>query len=177
MPAFSIHECNVMTAERFIQVFGGVFEHSPWVAQRAAALRPFQTLTQLHQTMAKIVRDASLDERIRLIQAHPELAGKSAIRGELTTESSREQRGAGLDQCSPEEFAEIQDLNQRYNDKFGFPFVIAVKGHDRTSILSHFRQRLDHDKDTEIDECIEQIIHIAGFRLLDLICDECIVDK
>ena len=168
---FSISELNSMSEYQFTQALGAIFEHSPWVAQRAAERRPFQTVAQLHQAMATVVRDAHLDERIKLIRAHPELAGKAAMRGELTVESTREQRGAGLDQCSPEEFAEVQDLNQRYNDKFGFPFVIAVKGHDRYSILSHFRQRLDNDKVAEANECIEQIIKIGGFRLSDAVSE------
>ncbi|MFZ6773556.1 2-oxo-4-hydroxy-4-carboxy-5-ureidoimidazoline decarboxylase [Undibacterium sp. SXout7W] len=168
---FSINELNSMSVDQFTQALGAIFEHSPWVAQCAAELRPFQTIAQLHQAMATVVRDAHVDERIKLIRAHPELAGKAAMRGELTVESTREQRGAGLDQCSPEEFAEVQDLNQRYNDKFGFPFVIAVKGHDRHSILSHFRKRLGNDKETEVNECIEQIIKIGGFRLSDAISE------
>ena len=108
-------------------------------------------------------------ERLRLIRAHPELAGKAAVRGELTDESTREQKGAGLDQCSAEEFERMQELNRRYNEKFGFPFVIAVKGHDRHSILRAFAERLENPPAAEAAECIEQIIRIGGFRLADAI--------
>lgn len=166
---FSIDALNAMSQEEFTAALGAIFEHSPWVAQRAAARRPFAGVQQLHDAMADAVRAASEAERIALIRAHPELAGKAAVRGELTEESTREQKGAGLDQCSPEEFAQLQDLNSRYNEKFGFPFVIAVKGHNRQSILDNFRRRLENDRDAEAKECIEQIIRIGGFRLADAV--------
>lgn len=163
----SLAALNAMSAAEFTSTLGAIFEHSPWVAERAAAKRPFASVQQLHDAMAAAVHDAAEDERLALIRAHPELAGKAAVRGELTEESTREQKGAGLDQCSPEEFARMQDLNQRYNDKFGFPFVIAVKGHDRHSILDNFARRLENPRDVEAKECIEQIIRIGGFRLAD----------
>jgi 2-oxo-4-hydroxy-4-carboxy-5-ureidoimidazoline decarboxylase len=104
-----------------------------------------------------------------MIRAYPELAGKAAVRGELTDESTCEQKGAGLDQCNVEEFERMQDLNRRYNEKFGFPFVIAVKGHDRHSILRAFAERLDNAPTEEAAECIDQIIRIGGFRLADAV--------
>jgi 2-oxo-4-hydroxy-4-carboxy-5-ureidoimidazoline decarboxylase len=163
----SLDTLNAMSVADFTATLGAIFEHSPWVAERAAARRPFASVQQLHEAMADAVRGAAEEERIALIRAHPELAGKAAVRGELTEESTREQKGAGLDQCSPEEFARMQDLNQRYNEKFGFPFVIAVKGHDRHSILDNFARRLENQRDAEAKECIEQIIRIGGFRLAD----------
>jgi 2-oxo-4-hydroxy-4-carboxy-5-ureidoimidazoline decarboxylase len=166
---FSLASLNTMSAAAFTDALGAIFEHSPWVAQRAAADRPFSSVADLHAAMANVVRHAPDEEKLALIRAHPELAGKAAMRGELTVESTREQRGAGLDQCSPEEFAQVQDLNQRYNAKFGFPFVIAVKGHDRHSILAHFTRRLENDQAVEANECIEQIIKIGGFRLHDIV--------
>jgi 2-oxo-4-hydroxy-4-carboxy-5-ureidoimidazoline decarboxylase len=162
---FSLAAVNAMSPEQFVNALGAIFEHSPWVAQRAAEKRPFRTLQQLHDAMAAAVRAADADERIKLIRAHPELAGKAAMRGELTEESAREQHGAGLDQCTPEQLAQVQQLNRRYNEKFGFPFVIAVKGHDRHSILMQFAKRLENDRNTEVHESIEQIIKIGGFRL------------
>jgi 2-oxo-4-hydroxy-4-carboxy-5-ureidoimidazoline decarboxylase len=165
----SLDELNTMSPADFTARLGAIFEHSPWVAERAAGRRPFASALQLHQAMADVVRSASDDERLRLIRAHPELAGKAAVRGELTDESTREQKGAGLDQCSPEEFERMQDLNRRYNEKFGFPFVIAVKGHDRHSILQHFARRLENAREVEAAECIEQIIRIGGFRLADAV--------
>lgn len=166
---FSLDALNAMTADEFTAALAAIFEHSPWVAERAAAKRPFADVAQLHAAMADAVRGASEAERLRLIRAHPELAGKAAVRGELTEESTREQKGAGLDQCSPEEFERLQALNRRYNEKFGFPFVIAVKGHDRSSILKHFASRLENDRDAEARECIEQIIKIGGFRLDEIV--------
>lgn len=166
---FSLHALNTMSAEEFTSALGAIFEHSPWVAERAAAQRPFHDVSELHAAMADVVRSASDTERLRLIRAHPELAGKAAVRGELTDESTREQKGAGLNQCTPEEFARMQDLNQRYNEKFGFPFVIAVKGHDRQSILRHFAARLENAREAEANECIEQIIRIGAFRLSDTV--------
>lgn len=164
---FSLDALNAMTVEEFTSALGAIFEHSPWVVQRAAAQRPFRDVAQLHAAMADVVRNAPEPERLQLIRAHPELAGKAAVRGELTEESTREQKGAGLDQCSPEEFERMQQLNREYNEKFGFPFVIAVKGHNRQSILQNFAARLQNDRDTEAKECIEQIIRIGGFRLAD----------
>ncbi len=166
---FSIAALNAMTAKEFTDALGAIFEHSPWVAERAAARRPFADVSQLHHAMADAVRHAGEEECVLLIRAHPELAGKAAVRGELTEESTREQKGAGLDQCSAEEFAQLQELNRRYNEKFGFPFVIAVKGHDRQSILHHFARRLENERDVEVRECIEQIIRIGGFRLADVV--------
>ncbi len=166
---FSLDALNTMTQDEFTAALGAIFEHSPWVAQRAAACRPFNSVQQLHAAMADAVRNAQEEERLQLIRAHPELAGKAAVRGELTEESTREQKGAGLDQCSADEFAHLQQLNRDYNDKFGFPFVIAVKGHNRQSILENFSRRLANDRDTEAKECIEQIIRIGGFRLADAV--------
>jgi len=167
----TLAELNAMPAAGFTARLGAIFEHSPWVAERAAARRPFASVEQLHAAMADAVRSASEDERLRLICAHPELAGRAAVRGELTDESTREQKGAGLDRCSAEEFERMQDLNRRYNEKFGFPFVIAVKGHDRHSILRAFAQRLENARDVEAGECIEQIIRIGGFRLADAVAE------
>jgi 2-oxo-4-hydroxy-4-carboxy-5-ureidoimidazoline decarboxylase len=166
---FTLAALNAMTQEEFTAALGAIFEHSPWVAQRAAAKRPFASVQELHAAMADAVRNAAEEERIALIRAHPELAGKAAVRGELTEESTREQKGAGLDRCSPEEFARLQHLNSSYNEKFGFPFVIAVKGHDRQSILDNFERRLGNERDAEARECIEQIIKIGGFRLEDAV--------
>jgi 2-oxo-4-hydroxy-4-carboxy-5-ureidoimidazoline decarboxylase len=166
---YSLDALNAMSAAEFTSALGAIFEHSPWVAQRAAEKRPFHSVQQLHAAMADAVRNASDEERLALIRAHPELAGRAAVRGELTAESTREQKGAGLDQCSPDEYQRMQELNRRYNEKFGFPFVIAVKGHDRQSILAHFARRLENDRDTEARECIEQIVRIGGFRLADAV--------
>jgi 2-oxo-4-hydroxy-4-carboxy-5-ureidoimidazoline decarboxylase len=166
---FSLESLNAISAEEFTSALGAIFEHSPWVAAGAASQRPFRDVAALHAAMADVVRNAPEEQRLQLIRAHPELAGKAAVRGELTDESTREQKGAGLDQCSPEEFNRLQELNRQYNEKFGFPFVIAVKGHDRQSILANFSARLQNERDAESKECIEQIIRIGGFRLEDAV--------
>lgn len=104
-----------------------------------------------------------------MLRAHPELAGRAAVRGELTPDSANEQSGAGLAQCSPAEFAHITELNRRYNDKFGFPFILAVKGYDRAGILREFARRVEGDRRAEIEECLAQIARIARFRLDTLV--------
>jgi 2-oxo-4-hydroxy-4-carboxy-5-ureidoimidazoline decarboxylase len=165
----TISALNAMSQEEFTAALGGIYERSPWFAMRAAAHRPFKDLQQLQEVMANEVRCAPLEERMQLILAHPELAGKAAVRGELTEESTREQKGAGLDQCSAEEFAQLQDLNRRYRDKFGFPFIVAVKGHSRQSILKNMAERLGNEREAEATESIEQIIRIGSFRIADLV--------
>ncbi len=148
--------------------FGGVYESSPWVAD---AVWPEVTtgnadeLESLQSLMRDVIDNAGREKQMALVCAHPELAGRAAIAGEMTDESKSEQKGAGLDQCSPEEFAEFMTLNVRYNEKFGFPFIIAVKGHDRKSILLAFRKRIENDIETEFKTALEQIHRIAAIRL------------
>ena len=108
-------------------------------------------------------------EQLALLRAHPELAGKAAVRGELTADSTQEQSGAGLSQCSPEEFALLTDLNRRYNAKFGFPFILAVKGYDRAGIIREFARRVEQDRAAEFAECLAQIARITRFRLEALV--------
>jgi beta-ureidopropionase / N-carbamoyl-L-amino-acid hydrolase len=119
---------NTCDAATFVDTLHGIYEHSPWIPERAAAQRPFASLTALKIAMQAVVRNASVDEQLGLIRAHPELAGKAAVAGQLTKESTGEQAKAGLNLCSPEEFATLQKLNADYNAKFGFPFILAVKG-------------------------------------------------
>lgn len=149
----------------FVTALGGIFEHSPWVAEHVVAQRPFASVEALHAAMCAAVAGAGETLQMALIRAHPQLAGKAAIRGELTAASTSEQRGAGLDQCSPEEFAEITRLNADYEARFGFPFILAVKGHTRTSIIANMRARLGHAREAEIAEALAQIERIARFRL------------
>ncbi|NEX62562.1 2-oxo-4-hydroxy-4-carboxy-5-ureidoimidazoline decarboxylase [Noviherbaspirillum galbum] len=160
---------NAMPPEVFAATLGAIYEHSPWFAERAAEKRPFDDLEQLQAAMASEVCNAAVREQLDLLLAHPELAGKAAIRGELTAESTREQKGAGLDQCTPEEFDRLQALNRAYREKFGFPFIIAVKGHTRQSILAAMSSRLQHDRERELRECVEQVIQIGRFRIAELV--------
>jgi len=167
----SLQELNALPAPQFVAALAGVFERSPWVAERVASARPFASVPQLHAAMCAAVGSASLDEQLALIRGHPELAGRAAIRGELTPESTREQQGAGLAACSPQEFARLQELNAAYSRKFGFPFVLAVKGHTRASVLEALQQRVGHGLEEERATALREIGRIARFRLAELLAD------
>ncbi|MEP7207065.1 MAG: 2-oxo-4-hydroxy-4-carboxy-5-ureidoimidazoline decarboxylase [Casimicrobiaceae bacterium] len=158
-------ELNAMEQAAWVAALGGVFEHSPWVAEGVWSRRPFASIDALHAAMVAVVDAAGEARQLALLRAHPELAGKAAVRGELTVESRTEQAGAGLDQCSSDEFGRLQALNSRYNDKFGFPFIVAVKGLDRAGILRELARRLEHDRGIEFAECLRQVARIARFRL------------
>ena len=162
-------DLNRMDRGAFVTALGGVFEHSPWVAERCFGDRPFASIGALHAAMVAAMDRALASEQVTLLQAHPELAGKAAIRDELTDDSTREQDGAGLDQCSPSEYARITELNRRYNAKFGFPFIFAVKGKDREGILREFARRVELNRPTEFAEALRQVARIARFRLEALI--------
>jgi 2-oxo-4-hydroxy-4-carboxy-5-ureidoimidazoline decarboxylase len=162
-------ELQGLDRSAFNASLGGIFEHSPWVAQRAFDAGPFGSVDAVHAAMLRVVRDATRDEQLALLRAHPELAGKAAIRGELTTDSTQEQSGAGLDRCTPEEFAQITALNARYNATFGFPFIVAVKGLDRAAILREFARRADNPVEIEFAEALKQVARITRFRLEALI--------
>jgi len=164
----TLTDLNALPASEFVSRLGGIFEHSPWVAERSASRRPFASVEALHQAMCAAVAAASDAERMALIRAHPELAGRAAIRGELTKASRQEQSSAGLDQCSVEEYAELTTLNNAYRERFGFPFILAVRGHTRQSIIAAMRARLGNPRDAEIMEALHQIERIAWFRLNDM---------
>ena len=162
-------ELNDLSQEQFTAILGGIFEHSPWIAAASWSQRPFCDVEALHAAMCRVLADADDEAKLRLIRAHPELAGRAAIRGELTEASSREQSGAGLDQCSAEEFAELTRLNRAYNERFGFPFILAVRGHTRSSIIANMAERLGNSRETEIATALAQIERIALLRLRDLL--------
>lgn len=158
-------ELSTLSQDAFTRQLEAVFEHSPWVPRRAWRARPFADLPALHQAMMAVVLEASPAEQLSLIRAHPELAGREARAGTLTQASTGEQRGAGLDQCSAAELLQLRTLNRRYRERFGFPFVIAVKGRDRHQIMAAMAARLNHDPQVEQATCLEQIGQIALFRL------------
>ncbi|HEY8025447.1 MAG TPA: allantoate amidohydrolase [Burkholderiaceae bacterium] len=165
---------NRCSTEQLVETLHGIYEHSPWIAERAAALRPFANLTALKLAMQKTVRQAGREAQLGLIRAHPELAGKAAVAGTLTKESTGEQAKAGLNLCSAEEFATLQQLNADYNTKFGFPFILAVKGPaglglTRQAIIATFTRRLKNQLDDEFSENLRQIDRIAELRLNDLL--------
>ncbi len=167
--SLNLEHLNTCDEQEFINHLAGIFEHSPWVAEQVVALRPFVSVDSLHASMVAAVANSSEQAKLTLIRIHPELAGKEVETGQLTAESSREQRGAGLDQCSAEELAQLRALNQAYRERFGFPFVIAVSGLDRRQILQQMQQRLANAKPQELDTSIEQIGRIAQIRLDQLI--------
>lgn len=161
----ALAELSALPQAAFVARLDGIFEHSPWIAERAWAARPFATVDQLHGAMLAVLDAADDDERLGLICAHPELAGKEAEEGTLTTASTGEQRGAGLDQCSKEELQRLRDLNAAYRERFGFPFVIAVKGLSRYQIIDAVEARRHNDRATEFAACLREIGKIARFRL------------
>ncbi|QIM49899.1 2-oxo-4-hydroxy-4-carboxy-5-ureidoimidazoline decarboxylase [Pusillimonas sp. DMV24BSW_D] len=165
----SLSELNQLPEADFVKLLGGIFEHSPWVAEGAVSARPYKSVAELHAAMVKQIEGAGEQAQLKLIRAHPELAGKAAVRGELTEESTSEQAGAGLDQCSPQEYARLTELNEAYNKKFGFPFILAVKGYDRAGIIQQFERRLQLSVEDEKRESLQQIYKIGGFRLNDLV--------
>ena len=153
----------------FVQRYGGVYEHSPWIAESSWLLgRSATTAAQLSAIMSQVVDQAEKNQRLALIRAHPDLAGRLAIAGELTAASSDEQASAGLDQCSSEEFAELQQLNQAYREKFSFPFVMAVKNSHRHKIIAAFKSRLENSYEEEFEHAIFEIHQIARLRLEQL---------
>lgn len=169
--AVTLDALNRLPVDEFTEALGAIFEHSPWVAEQAAAQRPFADVNALHAAMVGVIEAAGAAAQVALIRAHPELGGKLAVRGELTAESTQEQAGAGLNQCSPEEFATFTELNRRYGEKFGFPFILAVRGHNRQSIISEFTRRIELSLEAEQAESLRQIYRIGLFRLQDLVQD------
>ncbi len=147
----------------YVTRFGGVYEHSPWVAEQAFDMGP-PAPKDLPSVMRNIVEDAGQEAQLALLRAHPDLAGKLAKSGALTAESSAEQASAGLDQCSEEEFAEFTALNARYKERFGFPYILAVRGRTRQDILENFRTRVDNPPEVEFREALDQVHQIAALR-------------
>ena len=158
--------------DAFVGRYGGLYEHSPWVAEETFEIaEEIDDANELVRTFQKCVDQASNERKLTLIRAHPDLAGKAALRGKLTAESSTEQASAGIDQCSQKEYEQFQELNLRYKDKFGFPFVMAVRDSNRQEILAAFASRLENDTQTEFDTAISEIHKIASMRLQELVND------
>lgn len=157
-----------MSEGDFVARFGGVYEHSPWIAlatyQGGLSLQ-HDTVEGLAAAMADTFAHADRDRQMAVVRAHPDLAGKAARQGELTQESTTEQAGAGIDQCTPGEFERFQRYNSEYTRKFGFPFIMAVKGSNRHAILGAFEERLNNDFETEFQRALAEINKIARFRL------------
>jgi len=154
---------NAMTPAEFIAAFGGVAEHSPWVAREAQSFRPFRNRDEMVLHFERALRSANRDAQLALIRAHPDLAD----RARLTEDSSREQAGAGLTSLTAEEFARFTDLNTRYRRRFGFPFIFAVKGATKHMILESFASRVNNDPEQEFAMAISQVCRIFRFRIED----------
>ncbi len=168
----TLEQLNSASHEEAAQMLDGLYEHSPWIAEQALVQRPFRTLAQLKHAMTQVLAQAGREAQLKLIRAHPELAGKAMISNTLTTESSHEQTQAGLTHCTPEEFAKIQQLNADYNTKFGWPFILAVRGPrgtglNKTQIIETFERRLHGHPDFELAECLRNIHRIVEIRLND----------
>jgi 2-oxo-4-hydroxy-4-carboxy-5-ureidoimidazoline decarboxylase len=157
----SLGALNAMDREAFVAVLGWIFEHSPWVAERAWELRPFSSFERLHRAMTQIVAASSAADQLALIRAHPDLGA----RARMSAASEGEQAGAGLDRLTAAEFRRLQQWNAAYREKFGFPFIYAVKGSGKQEILTALERRLDESPEAERATALEQIYRIAQFRL------------
>ncbi len=163
-----IKTTNRIDRAEFVENFEAIFEHSPWVAERAFHARPFGSIDELHAAMAREVEEASRDEQLALLRAHPDLAGKEAQAGTMTRSSVAEQASAALDRLTASEMKRIRELNAAYRDKHGFPFIIAVRHYTKDGILHEFERRLSNDTVTELAEGLSQIFAIARLRLRTL---------
>jgi OHCU decarboxylase len=169
-PAMTTAPASQMTRETFVSEFGGIFEHSAWIAEGAFDLElgPTHDNAQgVHQALARIFRSATEEQRLGVLTAHPDLAGKLAAAKRLTAESTAEQAAAGLDALTAEEHASFTNLNNAYTTKFGFPFIIAVRDNTKASIMAAFKRRISNDRDVEFSEACKQVERIAELRLIE----------
>lgn len=156
---------NSMDKAPFVQMLGGVFEHTPWIAERAFEARPFTSLDSLHKAMVQAVKQSTLEEQLGLLRAHPELAGKDAQKGTMTSTSTEEQAGVGLTALTHVEMERIAHLNRDYRAKFGFPFIIAARRHSKAGIFAEFERRLNNEVATEFANALAQVFIITRLRL------------
>lgn len=167
----SIEDINQMDQKRFISELGPIFENSSWIAEGAWEKRPFDDIDGLHAAFLAVVRNAPEDRRFALIQAHPDLAGKAALAGELTDESASEQASAGLDRLSPEEYERFHKLNAAYRKKFDLPYVVCVRDNTKETIFAGAEKRLTNTRDEEVEAALGEISRISRLRLEDLVQD------
>jgi len=166
-----ISELNALDQASFIALLANIYEHSPWVAECASFQRPYTEIASLATAMRECVRSADRSVQLTLIRAHPELAGKLAIKGSLTAASRSEQAAAGLNNCTAEEFALLSSLNRTYQERFNFPFIVAVRDMNKARIIAGMEARLTNTVDQEIVTALNEIGRIANFRLYDMIAD------
>lgn len=162
---YSLQVINEMEKAEFINNVGWVFEHSPWIANKAWDYKPFESIEMLHEIMVQVVKDASIQDQLDLIRAHPDLGSRI----KMTDSSIKEQQGAGLDQLSDEEYQSFAALNKEYINKFQFPFILAVKGHTKKSIYERMTTRMNHSLEEEFQTALLEIFAISNFRLQDII--------
>ena len=156
-----------LSETEFTEVFGNIFENARWIAKKLYRQKPFKNFEDLSQKMLAIFEDANNEDKLKILISHPDLADKTKV-DSLTVDSNKEQNNAKLDQCTEEEFNEFKNLNLKYKKKFGFPFIIAVKGKGKSEILDNFRKRISLDKKIEFNEAIIQVKQIANLRLNEL---------
>ena len=161
----SIAKVNLLLENDFIDIFGNVFEKTNWIANKAFNLKPYKNFNELMSTLIKIYENSSKEDCLKIFNRHPELA----IEKKLTEDSRKEQKNANLNRCNNEEFSEFQNLNYDYKKKFGFPFIIAVKGRNKNEILTNFRKRIKNEINFEFKEAKNQVKQIATFRLKEII--------
>ena len=163
----TVDDLNRMDVAEFTAAFGDVAEHSPWVAARAAAARPFAGRDAVSEAFAAALRGAAREEQVAVLRAHPDLAGRAAVAGELAEDSRREQAGAGLDRLTPAEFERFTQLNAAYRERFGIPFIFAVKGATKDMILAAFEERIANGPEVEHRNAIDNVCRIMRFRIED----------
>ncbi|GAE37039.1 2-oxo-4-hydroxy-4-carboxy-5-ureidoimidazoline decarboxylase [Halalkalibacter akibai] len=169
----TMEKVNEMTRKQFVEQVGWVFEHSPWVAEHSFDEHPFQSLEQMYKSMVGHMYAANQSLQLQLLNAHPDLG----TRIEVSPSSENEQKNAGLHQLTEVEFQEFSVLNQTYINKFGFPFILAVKGHDKSSIKARMILRIENDVDSELETALKEVRKIVKFRLWELISDQYIESK
>ena len=165
----TLAQLNAAEKCNFVRIVGPVFEHSPWIAEATWARRPFKTVEELHAALCQTVRQATEEQKLALIRAHPDLVGRAALAGTLTRESTSEQASAGLGALTPEEVAAFQQNNAAYREKFGFPFVICARLNKKEAILAGFKKRLQNSPAEEIAAALDEIFKIGELRLRDLV--------
>ena len=161
----SIDKFNKLSKAEFISIFGNIFEKTDWIAEKAYALKPFNNFQELFSKMMEIFENTEKDKHLEILNSHPDLA----IEKKLTDDSKNEQKNASLNQCTEKEFIEFKKLNEEYKKKFGFPFIIAVKGKNKEEILNSFRQRITNNINLEFEKAKKEVKKIANFRLSEII--------
>ena len=162
-----INKINKLSQSEFIKVFANIFENASWIAEELYNQKPFDNFEELSSKILNIFETTTKEKQLKILKDHPDLADKTKI-SLLTSDSLKEQTNAGLDQCTEEEFDEFKHLNEQYKKKFGFPFILAVKGKNKNEILDNFKKRISFDSTTEFDQAIKQVKQIASLRLKEL---------